>query len=108
MTESEKDREAVEWMELAIERHEEIRRMAASAAPGIADDIRTERRLLALAREALAMRERGPVWWTVRHKDGTYLDGDPCIWDRPEYVECEEGDEIIPLYAGDPVEVSDE
>lgn len=95
MTDHEKDREAVEWLKTE---------MRWADMNDLEEHAMNCRRVLALAREALAMRERGPVWWTVRHKDGTYLD---YMWDRPEYVECEEGDAIVPLYAGEPVEVEE-
>lgn len=102
MTDAEKDREAVEW--------------GVKMAEG---DWRSEsgdkmRRVLALAREALEMRERGPVGYQVQTL------GDGPKW-YPQSVGYDKADaericrrwklggnvtaRIVPLYAGTPEEV---
>ena len=70
MTNAENDREAVEWLEEAIRRHEAVRMaVPGPVAPDLTEALAHERRILALAREALAMRERGVWAWCVEPDD---------------------------------------
>lgn len=109
MTDHEKDREAVEWAVRAAE--------SAATPPYPSDGIATlgveyMRVVAALAREALAMRERGPVGWVVVQEGESVRD--VIEWEAHPHRELaesdaiDEGGHIIPLYAGEPVEVSGE
>lgn len=105
MTDHEKDREAVEWAVRAAE--------SAATPPYPSDGIATlgveyMRVVAALAREALAMREQG-VWayWVEGSmaSDGICGDLADAVVER-DFLDP--GARIIPLYAGEPVEVGDE
>ena len=114
MTNAENDREAVEWLEEAIRRHEAVRMaVPGPVAPDLTEALAHERRILALAREALAMRERGVWAWCVEPDDDddellppTERGGggrEAALRHRDEH---HPGGRVYPLYAGEPEESS--
>ena len=116
MTDHEKDREAVEWLEEAIRRNEAMRMATPIMSASIfTEAIAHQRRLLTLAREALATRERGIWAWCVEPDDDdeellppTVARGggrEAALRHRDEYYP---GGRVFPLYAGEPVEVDNE